>query len=262
MATKSIVYDTVTGQQQVARYNGVPVGTILPFTGFSVPDGYALCDGSSMTVAASRELTKTIGAHFGLAYGLFTAGSMTSGSSLITLTSHGFSVDDIVFLDNTASEDLYATPPSTTSAFSARPFFVTEVVSANTFRLALTEGGAAIVAASTNGSVGFYEGFLLPDARDLALIGRGNMGGSDVGLISNANTLSIGDTGGADSVTLTSGQLPSRTGYINHTTNTNTQTGGGGQRVTAISTGTIGNNEAHNNLSPFLVCDLMIRAYP
>jgi microcystin-dependent protein len=56
--------------------------------------------------------------------------------------------------------------------------------------------------------------FNLPDDRGRVAVGLDNMGGSDAGRLSVSNTL--GGTGGAETVTLSSTEMPSHTHTIDH----------------------------------------------
>ena len=94
----------------------------------------------------------------------------------------------------------------------------------------------------------------LPDLRGRMTIGLDNMGGSDAGRISTANT--IGATGGAASVTLTTTELPSHThstpshshsvsiGYGGTTSNDGYHNHGGSTGATYVNTVTAVHNAA------------------
>ena len=49
----------------VRANNGVPPGSILPFAGTNVPDGWLLCNGATRTIAGDPELFAAIGTTFG-----------------------------------------------------------------------------------------------------------------------------------------------------------------------------------------------------
>jgi microcystin-dependent protein len=81
-ALGEIVYDTLAGV--FSGYNGttwvtlsspagafVPTGTILPFTGTTVPTGYLLCDGSSVSQATYAALYAVVGNAYGASGGNF-----------------------------------------------------------------------------------------------------------------------------------------------------------------------------------------------
>lgn len=81
-----------------------------------------------------------------------------------------------------------------------------------------------IALGTTYGSGDGSTTFAIPDMRGRAVAGVDNMGGSDAGRLSIANTL--GTTTGAETVTITSGNLPVHTHAIDHT-HPNFNTSGG-----------------------------------
>ena len=74
--------DTILPRQQIlsAPYalssndaaNGVPPGTILPFGGDTIPEGYLVCDGSAVTREVYADLFAAIGTSWGVGNGVNT----------------------------------------------------------------------------------------------------------------------------------------------------------------------------------------------
>ena len=80
--------------------------------------------------------------------------------------------------------------------------------------------------------------FNIPDMRGRAVAGVDNMGGTDAGRLSIANTL--GTTTGAETVTITSGNLPVHTHAINHDHGAFNTTGGEGNHTHYTQGGAFG----------------------
>lgn len=97
--------------------------------------------------------------------------------------------------------------------------------------------------------------FALPDLRGRIPGGKDNMGGSAASRLTTAGSgvdgTTLGAAGGAQTHTLTNGQLPS------------SAIGTGGSSIARGSTvsdlRTIGNNEAHNNTQPTIVLNYIIK---
>lgn len=106
--------------------------------------------------------------------------------------------------------------------------------------------------------------FNLPDYRGRVLVGLDNMGGSDAGRLSVANTL--GGSGGAETHTLTSGEMPAH----EHEIEVATQTAGSAVNVSSTNnvspagniSGAVkptGGGLPHNNMQPYILVNKIIR---
>ena len=112
----------------------VPTGCINYFMGRIAPSGYLTCDGLPFSRSTYANLFNVLTPY---------SSSITltlSNPCVITWTAHPLAVNDIIVFQTTG------TLPSSITAFTK--YYVTLVVSVNTFRISATEGGTAI---STNG---------------------------------------------------------------------------------------------------------------
>lgn len=132
-------------------------------------------------------------------------------------------------------------------------------------------------AGAGNGSTTFN----LPDYRDVVSVGRGNMGGTVRGLLSNFSSTVLGALFGAQDVTLTEAQMPEHNHSINdpghrhNITNGSVLAGGGAfpnvgggygsvdanvsTNTTGITINNRGGDQPHPNVQPTIVCNKIIR---
>jgi len=97
--------------------------------------------------------------------------------------------------------------------------------------------------------------FNLPDTRRRVAVGSGGTGTSELGN-------SVGNTGGAETHTLTVAQMPSHKhgGGANFLSGTGPQgAGGSGENGLRIDTDSVGSGLAHNNLQPTLVVQKIVK---
>jgi microcystin-dependent protein len=101
--------------------------------------------------------------------------------------------------------------------------------------------------------------FNLPDMRGRVPVALDNLGGSDAGRLSAANT--VGGTGGTETHTLTSAEMPTHThplaqtlveAGVSATVNYDGGSAGG-------TTGFTGSGSAHNNMQPYLLLNYIIK---
>ncbi|TXH13743.1 MAG: hypothetical protein E6R03_10750 [Hyphomicrobiaceae bacterium] len=175
---------------------GVPVGSILDYSGGSLPEGYLFCDGTAISRSTYSDLFAAIGTVYG----------------------------------------------------------------------------------PGNGSTTFN----LPDYRGRVAAGKDNMGGTAANRLTTITGTTLGATGGAETHTLITGEIPTH----NHTltdpghTHTTTATGAGqghgasspvvveygsgttGSATTGITLADTGGGGAHNNLQPTLISNKIIKAVP
>lgn len=107
--------------------------------------------------------------------------------------------------------------------------------------------------------------FNLPDLRGRVIAGQDDMGGVSANRLTNQSGGLDGDTlgatGGAETHTLTTAQIPAHT----HTTHTHSGSGGarsdvnGDLRETSTNTGSTGGGGAHNNVQPTIILNYIIK---
>lgn len=106
--------------------------------------------------------------------------------------------------------------------------------------------------------------FNVPDLRGRVPVGIDDMGGTDAGRLSVANT--IGGSGGEQSHTLTVAEMPPHTHANATTARTMVLTGGEwaisrtAAEADRYQTGSAGSGGAHNNMQPYLLTNYLIRA--
>ncbi|WP_200840583.1 phage tail protein [Geminicoccus flavidas] len=111
--------------------------------------------------------------------------------------------------------------------------------------------------------------FNVPDLRGRVPVGLDNMGGTNANRVTEAasgiDSLTIGATGGAQTHTLTTAQMPAHTHSYNAYTGANAGagtpvTGTGATAVIGSSTsGSQGSGQAHNNMQPSMMMNWIIK---
>lgn len=108
--------------------------------------------------------------------------------------------------------------------------------------------------------------FGVPDLRGRVPVGLDDLGGTDAGRLTIANTL--GGSGGAQTHTLTETQIPAHDHLFTYSTASNTTVTGGGNRVVGLATSgsanqlttqTTGGSGSHNNMQPYLLLGYIIK---
>ena len=131
---------------------------------------------------------------------------------------------------------------------------------------------AALFAALDDGATyGTGDGsstFNLPDLRGRVVAGKDDMGGSSANRLTDQtgglNGDTLGDTGGSETHTLTTAQMPAHTHTVaaqQQVSGDSTNRGGSGQLGAAatITTSSTGGGGAHNNVQPTIILNYIIR---
>lgn len=247
----------------------LPVGTQLAFAGRVAPAGFLLCYGQAVSRTTYAELYNVLCP----VIGAFTVTIATP--AVFTLNAHGFSDGDLL---------RFFTTGALPTGLSVNTDYYVASSTANTFQVAATLGGATIATSGTQSgthTVQFFPygagngttTFNVPDKRGRVSVGRDDMGGLYAGRMTTGGSgvtgTALGASGGAETHTLTSAQIPahahpinggnsyslmrtsggtvgltSGTGLADTVTNTSNNTGGGG---------------AHNNTQPSQVDNWIIK---
>ena len=224
-----VSYTPISGQAVVNP--SIPIGTMVPFSGFNVPSGFALAYGQTFSRASF--------ASFLAAVTSAQTGTRVSGSPIITSLSDTSQFYPGQKVEGTGipSGDAILTVDSSTQI----------TLTANA-----TSSGSNTVTVFAYGNGDGSTTFTGPDCRGVVLAGRGNMGGSDRALLTSAYFVApgtgLGAFGGSQSQTLTTAQMPAHTHSITdpghtHAVTASTGTvpgvpGGGFSNVGAVATST------------------------
>jgi hypothetical protein len=168
-----------------------------------------------------------------------------------------------IFLDGRSIGD--ASSSATNRANADTEDLFTEIWNSMADAQAPVSGGRG---ASASADFAAHKRITLPDARDRVIAGKGNMSGSAANRLTNQSGGVEGDTlgasGGSETHTLTTAQMPAHTHtFGSHTTGAN---GGGALKAclgpndsTSPASNSTGSGSAHNNVQPTLVLNCMVK---
>ncbi len=108
--------------------------------------------------------------------------------------------------------------------------------------------------------------FNLPDCRGRVSAGKDDMGGTSANRLTNQsgglNGDTLGATGGAETHTLVTSEIPAHTHEIRHATDgagSSDYLSGGGSNNAGVNTGSTGGGGAHNNVQPTIIFNKIIK---
>ena len=101
--------------------------------------------------------------------------------------------------------------------------------------------------------------FNLPDLRGRMPMGLDNMGGIRADRVVNAEADSLGGNAGEELHQLSIDELPSRIGYSGHANRGQGDSGGSFNYVHQLYTDTIGYDQSHNNMPPYLSLNYIVK---
>jgi len=216
---------------------GVPIGTMIDFAGPVAPDGYLACDGSAVSRTTYADLFAAITET--------QSGTLTTGNAVVTgLTDTSrFRVGQLVEGSGVPAGAAILTVDSATQI----------TLDANA-----TSTGAEDLIFIFWGAGDGSTTFNLPDRRRTVAVGSGGSGSATLGN-------GVGQSGGAETHTLSIGEMPAHThpapaGSGNFIADGGSTVGGSGTSWQgAPNTGSAGSGGAHNNMQPSTVCTVAIR---
>ena len=103
------------------------------------------------------------------------------------------------------------------------------------------------------------ETFNLPDMRGRTPLGADNMGGMSADRVENEAADVLGGYAGEEIHQLSLDELPSRIGYTGHSNRGQGDSGGSFNYVHQLSTDSLGNDQPHNNMPPYLTINYIIK---
>lgn len=211
---------------------GVPVGTILDFSGLTAPSGYTLCNGASLTRAGTfAALFSALTAQRVITYISSKNYHVSSPEGVA-----GFFVGMRVEIDGAA--DTVATVDTVGNNFTVSTI---DSISA-ALAIMLPWGASDLVT------------FKIPDFRRKVGVGSGGTGTSVIGN-------SVGQTGGEEAHVLLGTELAAHTHGVDVGPGGNVSSGGGASVAipTSNSTSSYGGNTAHNTMQPSVIINKIIK---
>jgi len=259
-ATASFVFDG-TNWSVLSGIAAVPTGSITQYVAKVPPAGWLLCHGQ----AVSRATYSTLFDIIAPSLGTFTVTLASPG--VFSLTAHGLVAGDPVYMTTTG-----ALPTGLTA--NTIYFVISTGLTADTFRVSATRGGAAInTSVSQSGThtlrscpFGLGDGsttFNIADFRGRFALGFDLMGaGAASGRVTSPTGSNISETAaGTERHTLVIAEMPSHTHDSAGAQQGNS--GGGGNWFSGIGSSTetasIGGGSAHNNMSPYITISYIIK---
>lgn len=244
---------------QLLNVPSSPVGSVIAYAGLNAPSGWLLCQGQSVSRTTYAALFAALSKNSTVTITIATPG-------VVSWTAHGLVAGDPVTFNTTG-----ALPTGITAGTTY--YVIATGLTADTFRISATVGGAAVNTSGTQSGthtaynvpygVASATNFNIPDLRGRTTAGKDNMGGSAANRITSGGSgilgTVLGNAGGAETHSLSIAQLASH----NHTlpnasggaNGVSTNTGG----VGTVNTGSTGSGSAHNNTQPTMMMNYIIK---
>jgi microcystin-dependent protein len=241
---------------------GVPIGTIVPYAGITVPANYLFCYGQNVSRTTYASLFAALRVSATITVTIASPG-------VVSWTGHPLKVNDPVVFRTTGSLPTGITAGTVYYVISAG-------FGANSFRISTMVGGSAV---NTSGSqsgthTGVYAPFGdgdgsttfgVPDLRGRVVAGRDDMGGSSANRLVGTTTGSLdgdvlGKTGGEETHQLTTAELASHTHSVPKDFATGGSPGGAPGGGASAASGSAGSDTAHNTVQPTIILNYIIYA--
>lgn len=261
---------------------GGEIGTIKVWPGLGLPSViWDWCDGGALSRAANSIL-------FGLLMKEANVTMTIASPAVVTWNGHGLRTNMPIRLFTTGALPTGITAGTHGGAGVGTEYFV-KVIDSNTFNISTTPGGANVNTSGTQSGVhtgtvaphGDGDGsttFNKPDLRGRKPVGRDDMGGIAANRVTSTHSGILGNvpgrSGGAETVTLSTGQIPSITPTLNNNgvfgqLGTSGGAAGGpnyagsgkGSGATPLTVGAnaFGSGQEHQNMDPSGIYDWIIR---
>lgn len=237
-----------------------PVGSITAYAGLTEPTGWLFCQGQSVSRTTYAALFAALSKNSTVTITIATPG-------VVTWTAHGLVAGDPVTFKTTGALPTGITADSTY-------YVIATGLTADTFRISATVGGAAVNTSGTQSGthtaynvpygVASATNFNLPDLRGRTAAGKDNMGGTAANRITSGGSgilgTVLGATGGAETHTLTTAQLAAHDHSYSRTTGSlGASNAGTIGASTSVNTGSTGSGSAHNNTQPTMMLNYIIK---
>jgi microcystin-dependent protein len=231
----------------------VPTGAILPYGGSAAPSNFLLCDGTAVSRSTYNTLFGIIGTTFGVGNGSTTFNlpdlrnrmpiGAGAGTKVATFASRSSNVITVTGLTNAANNEfqtgqavVYHTSGTVITGLTNDTTYYVIRTGNLTFSLATSKANAiagTVISLSSDGTG--TQTFTL-----------------------TFTTRTRGDTGGEENHALIVAEIPSHT-HTSPTSDGSTSGSGSGAQNSDGTTGSTGGSTDHNNISPFLAVNYIIK---
>lgn len=240
----------------------IPVGTINQYAGRSAPSGWLLCNGATISRTTYASLFSV----------LISSSTVTfdTGTDEVLWTAHGLQDNDPVVFSTTGTLPTGITAGTTYYAYIFTSNSIKLQTAPETLPLINLSGSPSGVHTCVSSPYGVGDGsttFVLPDLRGRCVFGKDGMGRGLAGRINVLDGNLTGETGGEETVQLSTDHLASHTHGLNYAllpvgssgTNGYTTVGSAAQATSGSFTDIEGSGQAHNNMPPMIIMNYIIK---